>query len=213
MRAELFSFNIPGWPTPDITSPAVLLATADYLRDLPGVSIVRGKRVATAGLLDTTMDPDDHVVDVEASPGGAFIGRGAQVPLRVNGANSRWSFGLWQLAGYCLGHYTNCSGVYAPLAVDPQSGSVYLPLYANRVPLTHVVLGHPVEADQGGSELFIQVTRINNNPESQWHVHLNNPTKAPITTTLRQRLPLPGLQIGAKKVTVPPGALVLPQEV
>jgi hypothetical protein len=48
----------------------------------------------------------------------------------------------------------------------------------------------------GGTEAF---------PDYRWHVDVNNPTDAPITTILSQNMRLPDLQFPDTQVTLAPG--------
>ncbi len=99
--------------------------------------------------------------------------------------------------------------MYRPLGVD-REGRAYVPLYISQALRTHVVVGHPVVASEGGKSLFIQVTPLNGPPLAEdgtlrWHVSVNNPTGETVTATLRRRIDLPGLQFEKREVTLEPG--------
>jgi len=123
--------------------------------------------------------------------------------LMVRGLNSRWSVGLFQIEGYSKGFYGPGSNRYRPAGLD-FDGAAYVPLYVDWADRTHVVLGHPVVADARGSDLFIQVTHISDQPE-RWHVAVNNPTDQTIKTTLHQAMDLPGLVFPDIQLTLNPG--------
>ena len=55
-----------------------------------------------------------------------------------------------------------------------------------------------------GKELFIQVTNIGGTPD-RWHVSVNNPTDAAITTVLISAMALPGLAVDPLSITLAPG--------
>ena len=84
------------------------------------------------------------------------------------------------------------------------AGNAYVPLYPDLAELTHVVAGHPVVAGPEGKDLFIQVTKVGQNPD-RWHVSVNNPTDQPITTTLKKAIALPGFDFPDKHITLKPG--------
>jgi hypothetical protein len=132
------------------------------------------------------------------------------LPLRVGPfKQSRWTVGLLQLAGYTVGYYGSGANRYTSLGLDDE-GFAYVPLYAGRAPLTHVVVGCPVTAKGAGAEdLFIQVTHVDENPQV-WHVEVNNPTDQAITVTFHNDMKLPGFPaITTAPVTVVAGGIVV----
>ena len=92
---------------------------------------------------------------------------------------------------------------YRPVGLD-FDGTAYVPVYVDWADRTHMVVGHPIAADESGREVFIQVTHISDNPD-QWHIAVNNPTDRRIKTRLRQAMDLPGLQFAEESVELQPG--------
>jgi len=83
-----------------------------------------------------------------------------------------------------------------------------VPLYVSKHLNTHVLVGHPIVADAAGQELFLEVTQLSNGTNdkpARWHVAVNNPLDTPVTTTLRQTMPIPGLEFATREITVQPG--------
>ena len=66
----------------------------------------------------------------------------------------------------------------------------YLAVYPDNVPLSHSIVGHPVQCDN--PKLVIEFAQLNAKP-MEYHVAVNNPTDAPIKTTLKKCMDLPGL--------------------
>jgi hypothetical protein len=128
--------------------------------------------------------------------------------LIVRDLNPRWSAGLWQLRGFVKGDYGGGANRYRSVAVD-LDGRAYVPLYPDLAPWTEVEVGHPVSADLAGAGLFIQVTALSGGtdaaPGYEWAVEVNNPTDQPITSTLRQRMALPGLNFGTQTIALAAG--------
>ena len=132
------------------------------------------------------------------------------LPLRVGPfKQSRWTVGLLQIAGYTVGYYGGGADRYTSLGLD-DDGFAYIPLYAGRAPLTHVVVGCPVTANGHGAEaLFIQVTHVDEDPQV-WHVEVNNPTDTTITVTFHNGMKLPGFPaIVTAPVTIGAGEFVV----
>jgi len=194
---ELFSVASP--LTVEITKVEQVTRLLSYLAEPTGMKIVRGKRVASPGLVDLT------------ASGGAVelsVPRPAQptrltLPVRIRGLNPNWSAGLYLVKGYVKGTYGRGENRYRPLGVT-QDGHAHVPLFVDRAERTHVVAGHPVVAGPEGTDLFIQVTLLTEEPR-QWHVAVNNPTDKPITTQLTTAIALPNLVLPEGKVTFAPG--------
>jgi hypothetical protein len=92
---------------------------------------------------------------------------------------------------------------WRPVAVA-DDGKAAVPLFVTMRPVTDLVVGHPVSADERGRDLFIQVTKISDHGPA-WHVSVNNPTEQPITTTLRTTMPADGLDLAEQTLTLKPG--------
>ena len=54
--------------------------------------------------------------------------------------------------------------------------------------------------------MFVQVTRVT---ETAWYVELNNPLEREVRVGVRVSLPVPGLRLARRSVTLPPGGVVL----
>ena len=85
------------------------------------------------------------------------------LPVRITGLNRRWSAGLFQKRGFVKGDHGGGEDRYRALGIDIE-GNAYVPLYANWADQTHILAGHPVVAGPEALEVFIQVTRISDDP-------------------------------------------------
>lgn len=161
------------------------------------LDLKRGKLLSQFGLLE--LAPEDGVVEFAVPNPGWRV----NVPLgvRIHGLNPHWTVGQLQIEGYTQGYYTNGKNVYRQLGMDDRD-LIHLTLYPDYAPLTHNLVGHPVQCDN--PDLIIEVTQLTAAPH-QYHVAVNNPTDAPITTTLRRTMALPDFQFPDTRVTVPPG--------
>jgi hypothetical protein len=194
---ELFGVNYPLESSPK--SSAEMVEMIRYLDRLDGLQLRRGKRVASRGILDIA--GKDYVAElVMPKPKDKPQ---MTVAARVQGLNPRWSAGLWMRKGYEKGDYGNGENRYTPMGIDA-FGNGYVPVNVSWADQTWLVAGHPVIADAAGRDLFIQTTHIGENPQ-RWHVSVNNPTDKPITSRLRQAMPLPGLAFGKRTVRLAPG--------
>jgi len=186
-----------------VRGPYRFLQIVRYLAKPGGLTIPRGKRQASHGL-----------VELAARDGAAelTIARPARpvrvtLPVRVSGLNPRWSAGLFQISGYVQGRYGGGKNRYRPAGLDPE-GRAYGALFPDYAPEPHVVIGHPIVCDR--RELFIQVTQKNlGQGRSGWHVSVNNPTDAPVTATFQQAMRVPGLEFPTQKHTIPAGGHVV----
>ena len=108
-----------------------------------------------------------------------------QLPLglRFIGFNPNWALGQLQISGYSMGNYTDGANVYRNLATDDRE-MAYLAVYPDNVPLSHSIVGHPVQCDN--PKLVIEFAQLNAKP-IEYRVAVNNPTDAPIKTTLPSR--------------------------
>lgn len=194
---ELFSMGIP--LNVEAKSQADITRLLTYLVEPIGMKILRGKRVASPGFVECAPDNGAVEISVPKPPQPMNL----TLPLRINGLNRRWSAGLFQKQGYVKGDYGKGENRYRALGVD-ESGFAHVPMYVDLAKETHMLAGHPVIADEKGRELFIQVTRLYEDPD-QWHVSVNNPTDKPVTTTLRKAMDLPGLVFPGIKITLKPG--------
>lgn len=195
-----FPLNVP------IASQADLERYAAYLAAPDGMQILRGKRLERAGLLDLAPDGD---FAMELSLPRPRQSLKLTLPVRVEGLNPRWSAGLLQRQGYVKGHYGTGENRYRPVGLD-LAGTTYVPLYPDWAERTHVVVGHPIVAGPEGKELFIQVTKVADQPP-RWHVSVNNPTDTVIKTVLRRGMPLPGLEFPDRALDLPAGGYVVLQ--
>lgn len=193
-RIELLTV---AWPMSiNLSDSDAMLRMVRYLAAPDGLEINRGRRVASPGILE--LEAQDGAVEF-AVPRGAL-----SLPTRVNGLNPRWTTLLLQREGYNgkqrYGPGTNRT---RPLGVD-FDGRAYIHVYSTEAPRTHLMAGHPIVADPAGRDLFIQVTRLTEQPP-RWHISVNNPTDQPITTVLRQTMDVPGLQFEPRTVTLRAG--------
>jgi hypothetical protein len=175
-----------------------------YLAKPERLQITRGRRVTPSALLEARVDR--YAVHVVVPRPSAV--KDLTIPMMVHGLNRRWSAGLWQLRGFVKGAYGGGEDRYRAIGID-DDGRAYVPLYASLADWTEVEVGHPVSADASGANLFIQVTALSGGtavaPGYEWAVEVNNPTDAPVTTTLRQRMALPNLSFGTQAITLAAG--------
>lgn len=169
-----------------------------------GLQVKQGKVISDFGLVD--LAPEKGVVEFEL-PAPDF---NLDVPLgmRFMDFNRNWTVGQYQIKGYSPGYYSKGDNVYRNLAPDDKD-IVHLAVYTTGVPLTHCLVGHPVQCSN--SDLIIEVTKLSDKPE-QWHVAVNNPTDAEIKTVLRKGMAIPGLDFPDTPVTVPAGGYVVVKE-
>ncbi|MGA2618751.1 MAG: hypothetical protein ABSF26_14145 [Thermoguttaceae bacterium] len=162
-----------------------------------GLVVKRGKLISHFGLVD--LAPQDGIVEF-AVPSPDFP---LQLPLglRFIGFNPSWTLGQFQISGYSMGNYTNGVNVYRNLGIDDRD-MVYLAVYPDNVPLSHSIIGHPVQCDN--PQLVIEFAQLNTKP-MEYRVAVNNPTDAPIKTILKKCMDLPGFEFADNLVDVPPG--------
>ena len=143
-----------------------------------GLVVKRGKLLSHFGLVD--LAPENGVVEFEV-PAPDFP---LQLPLglRFIGFNPNWALGQLQISGYSMGNYTNGSNVYRNLATDDRD-MAYLAVYPDNVPLSHSIVGHPVQCDN--PKLIIEFAQLSAKPV-EYHVAVNNPTDAPIKTDFEE---------------------------
>jgi hypothetical protein len=200
---ELFSVGCP--LDAAAHSAATLRDQIAYLARPESLQVTRGRRGDPSGPFETTHAGGYAVHIVVPRPTAV---RDLPVPLIVRDLNPRWSAGLWQLRGFVKGDYGGGANRYRSVAVD-LDGRAYVPLYPDLAPWTEVEVGHPVSADLAGAGLFIQVTALSGGtdaaPGYEWAVEVNNPTDQPITSTLRQRMALPGLNFGTQTIALAAG--------
>jgi hypothetical protein len=169
-----------------------------------GLRVRRGKLLSHFGLVD--LAPEGGIVEFDV-PSPDFP---LQLPLglRFLGFNPNWGLGQLQISGYSMGNYTNGRNVYRSLAVDDRD-MAYLAVYPDNVPTSHSIVGHPVQCDH--PELIIEFCQLNSRP-TEYHLAVNNPTDAPITTTLKKCMDLAGFEFADKRITIAPGAYVVIRE-
>ena len=194
---EIASFAFP-LDVP-VRSAEELQKYVDYIREPAALQVRRGKRIPSPGLLEIQPVNDAVELSLPKPPTKLSL----TLPLRVPGLNLRWSVGLLQKEGYSKGFYGPGQNRYRPVGLD-WAGNAYVPLYPDMADNTHIVVGHPLVAGAEGKDLFIQVTKISDNPH-RWHVSVNNPTDKPITAVLHQAMELPGLALPDQKLTLQPG--------
>ncbi|MHB9023038.1 MAG: hypothetical protein ACYC7E_02530 [Armatimonadota bacterium] len=166
-----------------------------------GIAVKRGKLVSQFGIID--LAPQDGIVEFTVPNPGWKV----NVPLgmRFTGFNPNWTIGQFQRAGHSPGFYTDGKNVYRNLATDDRD-MVHLAVYPDRVPTTHMVVGHPVQCD--APQLIIEVTMLNDAPHA-YRVAVNNPTDKPITTVLKKAMDLPGFDFPDSPVSIPAGGYLV----
>jgi hypothetical protein len=203
-RGFLFEIASLGLPINiEIKSPADLDRYVRYLAQPHRLQVLRGRRVEGPGLLEIAID-DRFGAEITLPRPPTRLD--LTLPCRVDGLNPRWSAGLLLVKGYVKGDYGPGENRYRALGTDLQ-GNAYVPLYVDLADVTHVVAGHPVVAGPEGKDLFIQVTKVGDQPE-RWHVALNNPTDQAITTVLKKAMPLAGFEFPDRTVTLHPGQYI-----
>ena len=169
-----------------------------------GLVVKRGELLSHFGLVD--LAPDNGIVEFEV-PAPDFP---LQLPLGLHfsGFNPNWALGQFQISGYSMGNYTNGSNVYRNLATDDRD-MAHLAVYPDNVPLSHSIVGHPVQCDN--PKLVIEFAQFSAKPV-KYRVAVNNPTDLPITTILKKCMDLPGFDFTDKAVEVPPGGYLVVRE-
>jgi hypothetical protein len=162
-----------------------------------GIKVKRGKLVSHFGLVDIAAE--GGVLEFEV-PKPDFL-LDLPLGLRFIGFNPNWAVGQLQVSGYSMGYYTNGANVYRNLGIDDRK-MAYLAVYPDNVPLSHSIVGHPVQCDN--PQLVIEFAQLNAKP-TEYHVAVNNPTDAPIKTVLKKCMDLPGFEFADTAVDVPPG--------
>lgn len=201
-------FNIT-WPMDQkIVTARELAGAVAYLAAPAGLKLPRGTRVeGPGGLLE--LAPKDGAVELSLpsaarTPGMPFP---PTLPLRIGPFNPRWSVGLYQIEGYRTHYYSKGNQGWTELGLDFEHRA-QVPVHVSRPPDTHMLIGHPVVADEAGKDLFIQATRINDGEGGKpplWHVSVNNPLDRPVTAVVRQAMVVPGLEIPELTLTLQPG--------
>ena len=203
---------------PQVNTTADAMALRDYLWHPQGLTVARGHRIDEAwatGLIEIALD----------ARGGAQLSvpqagyPQAILPLRFAVQSPLWTVGLWQHAGWTIGHYGGGANRWTALGVSTD-GYAHAPLYTG-LAATNVSIGHPVTTNS--PVLVIQVTCVKTTSSTTataksvangivWHVSVNNPTNATVVASLFKALPIPGLNVPDSQVTVNAGDwLVLPQ--
>jgi hypothetical protein len=162
-----------------------------------GIKVKRGKLVSHFGLVD--LAPEGGVLEFEV-PAPDFL-LDLPLGLRFIGFNPNWALGQLQVSGYSMGYYTNGANVYRNLGIDDRK-MAYLAVYPDNVPLSHSIVGHPIQCDN--PQLVIEFAQLNAKP-MEYRLAVNNPTDAPIKTTLKKCMDLPGFEFADTAVDVPPG--------
>ena len=180
--------------------------TTEYTKQFPSMSNEVVERFAREfGLLDGKpayrvevqsgeVIGQRYLLEVDGAKEQCFSGTLAgrlisSLPIAVANLHDRWSA--------CL--YDRVLNKTRPLGVFENTAWATIVL-ANT---NNLFIGHPVICDQ--PELFIQMTQTG---EDQWSVEVNNPTDAPIRTTLRINAsfdPLARKKIAAESVDIRPG--------
>ncbi len=157
----------------------------------------QGKLLSYFGILDVKVQ--DGVVEIYMKKPNERLN--IPFPVRIHGLNPRWSAGLFQIEGYTQGRYTNGKNVYKPIGVT-KGGIGFATLYPDYSENTHIIVGHPIVADD--ERIAIIFAHTNWKPHEYW-LMVNNPTDEPITTTIRQKIPLPDLKFTRQLITLQPG--------
>jgi hypothetical protein len=193
------------WPMDaPMNSEEAMMRAVRYLDAPSEMTIRRGRRLGgPPGLV--ALEAEDHAVDLVAAR--SEEPETISIPVRVEGLNDRWSAVLHQRRGYNgAGYYGSGRDRLRTLGLDEQ-GRAYFPMYTGRSK-TDVAAGHPVVASETGEALFIQVTALAGAEPGEarpWHVSVNNPTDESITTTVRKKMRLPGLDLQRREITLDPG--------
>jgi len=199
-----YSFATMTFPVDaEINDAEGLVKRKRYVENPTGLAITGATRIPSPGILDYVSKNHRIEVEVPAPDWKTLV----TLPIRCGGMNGRWSAGLWLRTGYVLGYYGKGENRYRPMGVD-LDGRIYIPVPVDLAKRHHIVAGHPVVADKAGTELFIQVTQLSGGSDGTpftWYVAVNNPSDAAVTTTLRQTMQVPGLDIGTRKLTLKPG--------
>jgi len=204
-QTRVFEMAAIGFPlNVEIQSAADLERYAAYLAQPSGMQVVRGKRIEGPGLVEFAPDATGVVEFSVPKPATKLD---LTLPCRIVGLNPRWSAGLRQKKGFVKGDYGPGENRYRALGMDLE-GNAYVPVYVDLADVTHLEAGHPIVAGPEGKELFLQVTKVGQQPD-RWHVSVNNPTDRPITTTLKQAMDLPGLGLSETTITLQPGEYVV----
>ncbi len=162
-----------------------------------GIKVKRGKLVSHFGLVDIAAE--GGVLEFEVPKPDFTLD--LPLGLRFIGFNPNWALGQLQISGYSMGYYTNGTNVYRNLGIDDRK-MAYLAVYPDNVPLSHSIIGHPIQCD--APQLVIEFAQLNAKP-AEYHVAVNNPTETPIKTVLKKCMDLPGFEFADTPVDVPPG--------
>lgn len=150
-EASIFSLGVP--VDRNLRDVPSILALFRYITDVPGFEVLRGTvgpdaTVHGLKLLELQIDSAIGVAELRvpkplASDIGLADAAALMLPVRLGGLNRRWSVGLLQLCGYCVGYYGGCVYRYRSLGVDDHNRS-HIPVYPGRANVTHMIMGHPV---------------------------------------------------------------------
>jgi len=201
---ELFSVNEPLDAESGIPRFERILG---YLAQPEGMQVLQGARLPGDEFIDVQADAVNHQVELQVpAPTNAI---GITIPVRVHGLNQNWSAGMYQIKGHSTGYYTDGEDEYTSLGFDFDS-RVYAALFPDQVPLTHVVIGHPIVCDDPGLMLEV-IPRADALGNYTWHVAANNPTDNPITATFQQAMTLRGLSFATQQHMIPAGGYLVLQ--
>ena len=205
-RFELFSLGYP--LDVEVNEAEDFARTIEYLERPGGLEVLRGERIESAGIVE--LEPEKHVAEIRLPQPEEKTE--LTVPVRLRSLNRRWSAGLFMREGYVQGHYGPGTSRYRPLGID-LDGMAYVPAYPDLAGTTHLVMGHPVVADEAGEDLFIQVTQTSGGTggEFRWWIAVNNPTERAVTTVLSNAMDLPGIAFERKQTEIGPGEHVVVQ--
>jgi hypothetical protein len=191
-----------------------LIRHVQYLKDHGNVTMLKptSYNTSTLGLIAVQAPPADGYVEMTAPRSASNVD--VSLPVAVSGLQPRWSVWLLQKQGYNgAQYYGGTTDRVRPLGVvrtGNAAGTAYFSLYTSQAD-HHVLAGHPVIADNG-SQLFITAVAASADAQGKptsWYVAVNNPTGAPVSTTLRAGIPnLPGFTFAPKAVTLQPGQLI-----
>jgi len=204
---ELFSLGYP--VDVEVAEAEDFIRAVEYLRQPDGFEVLLGKRLEAHGVIE--LEPHDYAAEIRLPRPERETD--LTLPVRLRGLNRRWTAGLFMKRGYVQAHYGPGGNRYRPLGID-LDGNAYVPVYPDLAEQTHLMMGHPVVADERGRELFIQVTQTSGGTggEFHWWIAVNNPTDRAITTTLSNRMSLPGIKFESKEISVASGEHLVVEE-
>jgi len=201
-KGETFTFELVSLNTSvnvEIHTTEAVQRLRAYLASPEKMQVLRGTKSDVAGFVD--IEPKDYAVEIAIPKPSTNLNM--TLPVRVPHLNRNWTAALFQKKGYVKGIYGTGENRYRGLGLDFE-GSAHIPLYVDKADTTHILAGHPVVADERGKKVAINVMHLFDKPH-QWQVSVNNLTKKPVTTQLKQAMDLPSLDFEEREITLAPG--------